>query len=307
MATVTRQWSSEELAPGESAAYVFEVLGAATAREAIGANGVPGRGSWHPEDRLLIAKQPNAQRKSPNGADGAGGYWHVRVAYVLAESDEGKENENEDPLAKPATYRWRLGLQGEQFDRDIEGNPIVNSAREPFSTPPTADVMTLTLTVERNERAFNLNKAFFFHNAVNSDVWVVPGTGGQTVQPGQARCLSIQPTSEYSRESAYVPIAYEIEFQADGFDIRILNQGPRAATGNANGASRILDSSQEPVTTDVLLNARGQPLKEGYTVDGSAFSYLDPPAGAEIEETPDAVFLRYKRNPRRPFSQMGLT
>jgi hypothetical protein len=305
MAVVTKQWSSESLTPGEAAAEVYEVLGAVTARQAIDAAGVPRSGTQHPQDRLLISKKPQAQRMTPSGSTTNGGYWHVRVSYVAADSEEGKENENEDPLKRLPTYDWRIGLQGEPFDRDIKGNPIVNSAREPFSTPPNFDVMTLSLLVTRNERGYDIDKAFFFHNAVNSDEWVVPGTR-QTVKPGQARCLGIRPAGEFNLAQTFVSIQYEFEFRGDGFDLRIMDQGPRAAAESATGAANIIDVLGEQVTSDVLLNGHGQPIKTGYTVAGSAFSYIDPPKGAVIEATPDAVFLKYERNPRRPFAQMGL-
>jgi hypothetical protein len=303
MAVVTKQWSSESLTPGEAAAEVYEVLGAVTARQAIDAAGVPRSGTQHPQDRLLISKKPQAQRMTPSGSTTNGGYWHVRVSYVAADSEEGKENENEDPLKRLPTYDWRIGLQGVPFDKDIDGNPIVNSARQGFSNPPNFDVMTLSLVVTQNERGYDINKAFYFHNAVNNDFWRVPGTN-QQVNPGQARCLGIRPSGEFNLAQTFVPIQYEFEFQADGFDLRIEDKGTKAS-GNGTKV-QMIDSNGQPIEEETLLNGYGHPLDTNITVEGGGKQRAFPPKGAEVELTSDMVFLKYKRNPRRPFAQMGL-
>jgi hypothetical protein len=303
MAVVTKQWSSESLTPGEAAAEVYEVLGAVTARQAIDAAGVPRSGTQHPQDRLLISKKPQAQRMTPSGSTTNGGYWHVRVSYVAADSEEGKENENEDPLKRLPTYDWRIGLQGFPVDTDIEGNAIVNSARQAFSNPPSEDKMTLGLVVTQNERGYNFTRAFYFHNTVNSDYWTVPGTS-QTVAPGQARCLGIRPSGEFNLLQTFVPIQYEFEFQEDGFDHRIEDRGAMATS--AGTLAQMIDSNGQPITEEVMLNGYGHPLDTDITVEGGGKQYAFPPKGATVELTDSAVFLKYKRNRRRAFSEMGL-
>jgi hypothetical protein len=306
-AEAVKNWSDESFSRGERASESWNVLGAATAAQAEAANGIPRPGTRHPLDVTLVSKRPNAKRKSPNRDVNGGGLWHVDVEYVPQESEEAKE-QADDPLKQPVKYRWRFGLQGEPFDRDIDGNPILNAAHRSFSNPPTIDFPTYHLTVTRNEKFFPFQKAMFFHNSVNEDRWPVPGTRGEYCNPGQARCLGIQPGEDYTLKQNFVPVVYEFEFRPDGFDLRIFNQGPVAAS--QFGTLKIYDLAGEEVTTDVPLDEVGLPYDpEGYAVGGGgdgAGAGRPLPEGAEAENTGTGVFLKYKKNNRRPFAQLGL-
>lgn len=245
---------------------------------------------------MLVARTPNVRQVSQN-------FWTVSVDYAPLEIVE-RETDEPNKLDSRPKYRWQIGLKSEPVDRDIEGNPILNSAGQAFEQPAQRDFPTINLVVSRYEPFFNIALCLEYTNTTNADRWRVPGTNG-SVDPGQARCVGIQPAEEYPLGIDYVLMQYAFEFQADGFDLRLRDQGTRGAT--ARGTAAILDTNGDEVTSDVLLDGRGLPLNDTYTLKGGqSFGILSPVRGAEVERTESAVFLRYRNIRRAVFGRLEL-
>lgn len=138
--------------------------------------------------------------------------------------------ENDDPLAAPIRYRWRFGTSSEATDADVNGNPLLNSAGDPFADTIQTDIGSLFVDAIRNEAAFNPQFALAYLNKINSDAFTL---AGQSLQPGQALCKGIVP-AEYTVQSEYVEVTYGFELRGyfpgtnfTQFIHRIMDKGRR--------------------------------------------------------------------------------
>lgn len=122
----------------------------------------------------------------------------------------GGAEEEEDPFARPTQYRWRPVTQSAQADLDADGNPILNSAGDPFSNPVQGFFNTYIVEATRNEPAFNSPMAVQTQNTVNADSFQL---AGNTIQPGEALCTGIFPGSAYTLSQEYVEVTYQFEIR----------------------------------------------------------------------------------------------
>ncbi len=131
-------------------------------------------------------------------------------------------------LNQPIRWKWENGQQTVPIDRDIAGNPIVNSAGTPY--PPQSRLEgTLRLRVTRNEPYYDVQKALLPKDRFNSDQITIPGAG--TLQPGQMFCTGIDCVNETDINSLYATLAYNFELVAPEYDaegnILDANFGPK--------------------------------------------------------------------------------
>jgi hypothetical protein len=227
----------------------------------------------------------------------------VKVHYSIPKDGEthGGPGSQDTPLEVQPRIRWEIGSTSEPIDRDIDGNPIVNSAGDPFQSTPSRDYTTIFLTYSRNEPFFSVQTALTYGNKVNSERIYIAGAGW--VEEGQMRCLSIQPTSDYEAGATFVNVSYKFELRADGFKTRILDQGLRAWFTNpatsAAALEHIVTAKKQPISQPVRLDGTGRPLdttlKVGDGVNVYSTVARTTPAGAELETATggDAVFLKY--------------
>jgi hypothetical protein len=302
MVEATERWSDRRYARGKSAAKAWDVVHAANEDEAVNAAGVPRPGEKHPLDGTMYAEPPEATREGYN-------YYVVRVSYGLDEGGQGGDQSETHPLNRRPRIAWDLGSTGEPFDRDIEGNPIVNSAGDAFDPPPNRDFISVFFTLSRYEQSFDGALAIQITNCVNSTRFNVMGMF--YVEIGQARLVSMKPTHDYDAGAEYIEVAYQFEARFDGHQLRILDQGQRAIYTNADdeiSIGEIFDGDGNQVSSPVLLNGGGAPLNDQYKVantDTEGLSSASPPLGSELETTESACFLKYKRYPAVDFNLLG--
>jgi hypothetical protein len=304
-AVATERWSDRRYARGKSATKAYDVVYAANEDEAVNANGVPGEGEKHPLDGRLFAEPPEASREGFN-------YYVVRVTYTLDEGGEGGTQRPDNPLDELPRIQWDIGSTGEAFDRDVDGNPIVNSAGDAFDPPPSSDYVSVFFTISRNEQTYNAPQALVFQNKVNSTALSILGMFA--VEPGQLRIISIKPTHDYDSSAEFVNVAYQFEARVDGHQLRILDQGQRGIYTNADdeiSIGEIFDGDGNQVSSPVLLNGGGAPLNPQFKVantDTEGLSSASPPAGATLDP-PDGdgpKFLIYKRYKAVDFRQLDI-
>jgi len=282
----------------------WDVVGTSDGAEAVLASGVARVGQGHPSNTLMTCKSVGvASVEGPT-------FFVVRATYDMGEYVEFPE----DPLNAPLDISWRPIRTPDAIDRDVDGNAITNSARDPY--PPgviSRDYVHLGLVIVRNEPFFNIVKTLIFQNKVNNN----PGyLGPIPIAAGECKCITIAPATSYKATARFIPIAYEFEFLGlaeeypdNPFQIRIIDQGMRGWSDSST-VDELRNDSDEQVTTDVRLNGYGKPLDSVYTV-GSALAMpveIGSPAGATVESAPGnrAVFLRYTRYRSANFSLLGL-
>jgi len=226
--------------------------------------------------------------------------WNVTATYSIPERSLHRDPDKR--LSEPPRYRWTHGTAQEAIDLDIYDNPIVNSAGEGFRNPYITDVPLYFLTVKRFEVGFNPRTMLRYGKRVNSDVFF-------GVQPGQAYCHHVMPTTEYDLTSPVIEVEYHFEFREDYFEARMKDQGFNElipAQGNEPGGLRpILLPDGTPVTTDSPLNGFGRPFDRSRVFDrGNANNPLVDGAALEILER--AVYLKYVVKHSARFAELNL-
>jgi len=245
----------------------------------------PRQGSSHPFNAFLLATDPKARREGFN-------LWRVAVGYQIIPAILGSLDGN--PLNAPTRIRYEHGEQSYPVDHDFNGNPIVNSAGDGFSSNFNDTMPTRFFTFISNRRGYYLSDSIAYEDMTNSSDWTVQGV---TFGAGTCKCLTLGPEGEWTGNAQYVPIAYRFEFNPKGFKLRVLDQGRRAYYQpiDANGGedpvlAGIVDSANEATTVDVLLDGNGGLAKSavtaGFTVAGNESADGGAtPAGATVDST----------------------
>lgn len=275
---VTERWSPPKLtfgANGIRANRIFDVTGVSTETAAIAAvvafDPTTTYNATHPLSTLMYVDGQDTACPGFN-------VWEVTIGY--SSTPAGRHPDPTSPLAEPYRYSFQWGTRTDGCDSDTFGNPIINTAGEPFATDPPADFMDGFLNVERNEPFYNVFQALQFTNAVNNSNVTFGGT--YSLLQGQACCRSIVPVSTITRASVYVTVRYTIELRPglirdsdgyyDAFKLRILNVGRRGWFNNSGTPKKgpIVQtlSGQPPqnVGEDVLLNASGVAFDTAYVI-----------------------------------------
>lgn len=214
----------------------------------------------------------------------------------------GGTEEEDDPFASPTRYRWRPVSQSAQRDTDADGNPILNSAGDPFSNPVQGFLNTYIVEATRNEPAFNSPMAVQSQNTVNADSFTL---AGNTIQPGEALCTGIFPSSAYTLSQEYVEVTYQFEIRerltlSGGARVtahvhRIMDAGRQAFirglakvaiyNTNGDGVEPSLVSNDVPLDRGAPIGEPGDSGKNYWSVEPE----FDPPEGKGWEVNPQVT------------------
>ncbi len=172
------------------------------------------------------------------------------------EQDDPKDGEGKDPVARKPSISWGWEAFQRPFTEDLNGIPILNSVDMPFSPPPTIDDYRWTLTISRLENTYDLGRAERFANALNSQKFQGKAIGTWKAKP-------ISATQVYENNKRYWRLRYSFQYRADGWQLKILDQGFYQKAAGLQGIDVILDNEGNPVSQAVLLDGSGSPLKNG--------------------------------------------
>lgn len=198
-----------------------------------------------------------------------------------ARGSEDKFDPTQHPLDQPWEVEWGFVTANEPIDRDINGEPITNSAGQSFDPPITRDVDDLVLKITRNKAAYDPIVASDYKGSVNSDTF-----WGFT--PGLVKCTRFNARSARQADLWYWIVTYEFQMRKDGWKRRILDEGYAEKTGT--------DSDGKP-THKENKDDDNVNLSEPILLDGS---------GEKKKDTDPAVFLEFELYPSLPFSVLGL-
>ncbi len=321
---VTESWQGRQAgqspAQGDTGVRVFTYVGigdeAAARTELKNAFDVHQNAQWDDADPDLICQSVFARRKSPLMQELTASYAYAPTGFFQPTAD---------PLTLPWRYTWEPVTLTIPIDRDADGNPILNSAYDPPSSPPTKKVTFWCLRVLSNEPFFDYALFNPFNNTVNSDTITLtqPNGNDTTFGPGTIFCDLIRPTRDYTANDLFVPVervlhiydTSQLDNQTDPHQLHLLDQGSAGFYDDDDGTVKpgnIVDGVGNPVPQDVPLDGYGRPVKAGLMIapakDGKPQNFvaapLGTPQGAVIEPSNNtdfpAVFLRWKRYQPKP-------
>ena len=191
-----------------------------------------------------------------------------------------------NPLEQDWDVSWGYQVTAEPIDRDIEGNPITNSAKETPNPPMTEDVHDLILRVRRNEDHFNPLLAHSYSGAINNDLFL-------GFNPSFCKCHHIEGKRSRAADLIYWKVNYELHFRLRppipgvpeiGWIHRFLDQGMRELGDDGESLTIITDADDKQLPQPSLLDGLGKVLAKDA----------------------DAVFLEYKTRRELPFSVLNL-
>lgn len=312
---ITEDWSGFDFQRGVSARQVFLATGFSDAESARAASPIQ-QGDRFIFDDTLIASMPAVA--TPKGAQN----FVIAVQFSRSGGSGGGDGDPTNLLLIPPKYKWVIGQTTEPVDRDKYGNPITNSVIDPYASNPNDTFSTYTYTYKRYERVNGSvqqgPRGVAFSDTVNEGPISLPGFGD--VLDKQAKLISINPETEFDRNTQAVLFTYTIEVRKnlDGlagsaWKIRLLDKGRRANSGHGVDQLYVKNTDGkvgDPVNDDVLLDGQGIPInfnqyligREGDTPEGSNLL----PAQVEKKRVGEAVFLYYERKETMPFNALGL-
>ena len=164
------------------------------------------------------------------------------------------------PLAQPPT--WRLEAIPVLLPAfvDKNGDPILNTAGDPFDPPLERPKTNRRLTVTRNEVAPNFAAIQEVENKTNDAPWLLWDTG-------QVVALPIEiPERLYDQEAQqrYYPMRYSFDIDLDGWKKEVVNSGFNGLDSSGNSV-RLFDKAGQELTEPAFLDDAGHQLAHPIT------------------------------------------
>lgn len=172
----------------------------------------------------------------------------------------------DDPLSRPAIVTWRRQTVTEPIDRDADGEPLTNSADEPFDPAVTEEYYDRIMRIEVNQADFNTEAVEPYVGAINSVAWT-PACVGRSFDAYTARCLSIDGDPQRVGTIDFYRAVYEFAIRDDGILVGETKLGWRRRFQDMGFREKIdgeyytlLDADDNPLTQPVPLDGSGQRL-----------------------------------------------
>lgn len=129
------------------------------------------------------------------------------LAGAFTEAEIGREvgGWQNEPWNRQPVFKWDWEETTYSPPADLDGRAFVNSARQPFSPPPTFPVARMILVVEQNEQFFDREIASLYAYAVNSDVFL-------GADPGTVQCMPIRCERKNLGPVPYFRNTYRLKF-----------------------------------------------------------------------------------------------
>lgn len=184
-------------------------------------------------------------------------HWQIEAEYSTAPSED-QEQQEENPLNRPAKRKWRTNKYRQAIDRDVNNQAILNSAGDYFDPPVEVDRSHWTCTVTKNV-ADVPSYILDYEDAVNNAAITL---GGISIAQYTAKIDELD-ISELKIEGdyEYYEFTYTLEFRREKWQpLKVLDQGMRFKSGSDR--KQIMDNSTpaRPVSSPRLLDGAGAVL-----------------------------------------------
>lgn len=279
--------SGEKSREGTTYTDTYQVLAPAEYSAALVLDDMPTLGQEYSGDAgaVLTRVLPRLQNTEVMPAVGSGGdlvRWEVDLVF----SPRTMSVPDENPLLEWPKIRFSFATYERVAEKDINGNAILNSAKDPFDPPLMQEERDIIINIERNVAAYNPVTALEFIDSVNSAQITVAGVT-IAAEAGKLEDWTATPATRGSTNYYQEHIAIRITRRAEKWKRRVLDQGLRELKDG--GKVRIRDSKKQFVTEPWRLNGSGVALA------------ADAAAG-----TPPSVFLDKETREKKAWSTMNL-
>lgn len=161
----------------------------------------------------------------------------------------------ENPLDQPLEESLEFAQFERIVDVDADGNPVLNTAGDPFDPPVTRDDSRPILKIVRNEATFRPVFILGFRDCINESEF-------RGFPAGTVKCQPIPVRRAWHPIPGYYYIhAYEFHIDEDGWNKPVLSQGLRAIDGSGNRRQILIEG--HPATSPVPLDENGAELAVG--------------------------------------------
>ena len=204
--------------------------------------------------------------------------WQIELQYGTRNPLEHAIDGN--PLHLPTRFSFEPATEEVPAFEDVDGNPIVNSAGDPYDPPLMRRVLRAKLKVRRNESpsAVNLPTLLALSNTLNMAAW--NGFPPKTVllEPLQL------PEAEFSQvtQQFYFPFQYEFSINFDTWVKQVINAGVREL--DSSGNLKQITINGQPVSNPVPLDKEGHAIMTPSFKDASADVPPDANSGGNADE-----------------------
>lgn len=195
--------------------------------------------------------------------------WIVTLTYMAA--------------IRKSEVKWGTQKVTEYPMKDINDLPFLNSAFEKFDPPPAWQRTLQTLTLVRDETAYDPAMAVNFIDCKNSTVFL-----GYPV--GQVKIEDITGDELFDRPVVTHRVTYVFHIKPETWTLKLLDAGYRGFdaddTGHLHPPKQFLDPRGSPYSQPCLLDGTGVKLAEGGTP-----VYLDFEQFPAVDFAPLAIVL----------------
>lgn len=238
----------------------------------------------HPSDSQQLVLDIKADLVAHNTTDPAtnalANLWKIELQYGPWNPLEHPVDGN--PLNLPTRFRMDFTTAEVAAFEDVDGNPIVNSAGDPYDPPLTREVTRATLTAMRNETPASVDLATLaaLSNTLNADVW--NGFPPKTVRLAPIKLPEI--AFSQVNNSFYFPMEYVFDINFDTWVKQVLNAGFRQLDADGNLVPILING--QPATVPVPLDEEGHAILTPEFVDSGGDVPPDSDPGGESGEVP---------------------
>jgi len=256
----------------------------------------PPLGSVHPNDpyAYLTSKDPQVHDRSKH-------IWHVTLVYTT------EREWSDNPLDDPIECEWDTDISIEPYLFDRDGNPMLNSAGQPYSEAIKGEKAYWTVVCTSNQLTI---PAWLddYKNAYNSDSCVIDGL---PFAPGQCKIKKIHLSRWQTRE--------EFRYRVLQLTIKItenptinLAGGPTTVSG---WAKNVIDEGLVCKTDNPIYgsgkvvfpchDSTGRPAQKPVPLDGHGAQLIGPDGGPPTAE--QIVFNSFNIYKALPFTGLPIT
>jgi len=232
-------------------------------------------------DNTVVHKQ-RSSRKLKDITTGA--LWQVDCVFERPGVDE--QNDLQQPTKRPVKYRIEWAQFTIPATKDIFGNPIVNTANQPYPEPIEMDDARPVFVAEKNLSSLWEVQALatIYRNAINSDVYQ-----GAPIHHAKVESITCGQMEEEDGEMFWPTV----------FRIQINNQ-PWYVTKKEEGYKKY---NEEWANNDVPDRLE---VASDFAGSGHAEPILLTADGKEASVVADPIYTTWRVYPERNFSGLGI-